>query len=301
MRYAISIPQGLSGAGFDPSAFRAHLTRAEALGFDSAWTQEQVLGATPQLGPIETMTYAAACTDRLRLGCAVFVTPVRGPLHLAKSIATLDQLSGGRVEVGVGIGGRARMAAFGVDPDGLATRFTEHLRLMKACWTESEITFEGRFWRLAKAVMEPKPLQRPHPPVWIGGRHPAALRRAARLGDGFVGAGSSTTEAFAGHVRTVRAALEEEGRDPAGFRIAKRVYIAVDDDGDRARERAAAALERYYGSAGLADVAVAGTPGECARGLADVAAAGAELALLTTLYDDTPQMERLAAEVLPRL
>lgn len=301
MQYAISIPQGLAAGGFDPSAFRAHLERAEALGFESAWTQEQVLGATPQLSPIEAMTYAAACTDRLRLGCAVFVLPVHNPLLMAKSIASLDQLSGGRVEVGVGIGGKQRMPAFGVDAGGLAARFTEQLRLMKACWTEPEITFEGRFWRLEKTGMEPKPLQRPHPPLWIGGRHPAALRRAARYGDGFVGAGSTTTEAFAGQVRAVRAALDEYGRDPAGFRIAKRAYVAVDDDGDRARERIAAALERYYGSAGLADVAVAGTPGECARGLADVAAAGAELVLLTTLYDDTAQMERLVAEVLPRL
>lgn len=301
MRYGISIPQSLTGAGFSPALFRAHLARAEALGFDSAWTQEQTLGTTPQLSPIETMTYAAACTDRLRLGCAVFVLPLHNPLLLAKGLATLDHLSEGRVEVGVGIGGKQRMPAFGVDPDGLATRFTEQIRLMQACWTEQEITFGGRFWRLEKAAMEPKPLQRPHPPLWIGGRHPAALRRAARLGDGFVGAGSATTEAFAGQVRTLRAALDEAGRDPARFGIAKRVYVAVDDDGDRARERLAAALERYYGSAGLADVAVAGTPGECARGLADVAAAGAERALLTTLYDDTAQMELLAADVLPRL
>src|SRR5215469_10553893 len=115
MRFAISIPQFTADGAFDPAALRAYLARAEALGFDSAWTQEQVLGTMPFLGPIETMTYAAACTERLRLGCAVLVTPLHNPVHLAKSLSTLDQLSGGRLEVGVGSGGKHRpFAAFGV-------------------------------------------------------------------------------------------------------------------------------------------------------------------------------------------
>ena len=93
MRLAVSIPQFVADGTFDPSAFRAYLARAEALGFHSAWTQEQVLGSMPILGPIETMAYAAACTRRLRLGCAVFVTPLHSPVHLAKSISTRDQPS----------------------------------------------------------------------------------------------------------------------------------------------------------------------------------------------------------------
>src|SRR5262245_57150558 len=105
MRFAISIPQFVSDGAFDAANFRAHLTRAEAFGFHSAWTLEQVLGTTPVLNPAETMVFAAACTTRMRLGCTVWVTPLHNPVHLAKSISTLDQLSRGRVEVGVGIGG----------------------------------------------------------------------------------------------------------------------------------------------------------------------------------------------------
>ena len=97
MRFAIAIPQFHRDGAFDPAAFRAHLARTEALGFESAWTQEQVLGTKPFLGPMEVMAYAAACTERLRLGCAVFVTPLHSPLHLAKSLSTLDQLSRGRL------------------------------------------------------------------------------------------------------------------------------------------------------------------------------------------------------------
>src|SRR5437868_14277838 len=117
MRFAVAIPQFVADGAFDPAAFRAYLTRAEALGFESAWTQETILGSTPILGPIETMAYAAACTARLRLGCAVFVTPLHSPVHLAKTITTLDQLSRGRIEVCVGTGAEGRMfPAFGVDP-----------------------------------------------------------------------------------------------------------------------------------------------------------------------------------------
>src|SRR5436309_4273669 len=99
MRFAISIPQHAADGTFDPTSLHAYLARAEALGFDSAWTGEQLIGSMPYLGPIETMAYAAACTERLRLGCAVFVSSLHNPVHLAKSVATLDQLSRGRIEV----------------------------------------------------------------------------------------------------------------------------------------------------------------------------------------------------------
>jgi probable F420-dependent oxidoreductase len=303
LRFGIAIPQFIAAGAFDPVAFRAYLTRAEALGFDSAWTQEQVLGhATPILDPITAMTYAAVCTERLRLGCAVFVTPLHNPVHLAKSLSTLDQMSRGRVEVGVGTGGGGRaFAAFEVAPDSVVARFTEGLRLMKALWTEPRVTFEGRFWQLDGAAMEPKPFQKPHPPIWFGGHHPAALRRAVRHGDGFFGAGSSMTAQFAEQVGLVRDALAAAGRDAATFRIAKRVYIAVDDDADRARHQLDAALARVYGRSGLPQWGVAGPPQACAAELRAVAAAGAELIQLTPLFDVAAQMERLAAEVIPQV
>jgi probable F420-dependent oxidoreductase len=302
MRFAISIPQGVGDGEFDPETFRAHLRRAEALGFESAWTQESTFGRSPSMAPNETLAYAAACTERLRLGCAVYVTPLHSPIHLAKSISTLDQLSRGRLEVGIGTGGSSRMfSAFGVDGERFVGRFNEGLALMKACWTEPSIEFDGRFWQVLGAAMEPKPFQKPYPPLWFGGSHPAALRRAVRHGDGFFGAGSSTTAQFAEQVRAVRQALDEAGRDPAGFAIAKRVYIAIDDDPEQARGRMDAALEHHYGRAGLVTVAVTGDADQCVSGLREVADGGAELIQLNTLFDDGAQMERLAAEVVPAL
>jgi probable F420-dependent oxidoreductase len=302
MDFAISIPQYIGNDGFDDRGFRQYVQRAEELGFAGGWVQEQVLGPARTLAPLEALSYAAACTDRMRLGCAVFVTPLQNPVHLAKGIASVDHLSHGRLDVGVGTGGRVRpFAAFGVDPSVLVALFNEGLAVMKACWTESEINFDGRFWQLQGAAMEPKPAQKPYPPIWFGGNHPDALRRAVRLGDGFIGAGSQSTAQYAEQARVIREELERTRRDPTSFGLAKRVYIHVEDDEDQARARIEAALTQHYGRGGWSDVFVAGPPATCAAGLREVADAGAQLILLNPLADDLNQMERLAAEVITAL
>ncbi|HET9719691.1 MAG TPA: LLM class flavin-dependent oxidoreductase [Solirubrobacteraceae bacterium] len=303
MRFAISLPQYARESSFDDGAFRAHVRRIEELGvFESAWVQEQVLGAGGLLAPLQALSYVAACTERVRLGCAVFVLPLHHPLHLAKAISSLDCLSHGRIEVGVVTGGRGRpFGAFGIDPDRPVARFNEALALMKACWTEPEIDFDGRFWKLQGASMEPKPVQKPHPPVWFGGSAPAGMRRAVRHGNGFMGAGSQTVAQFAGQVRVVRAELAAHDREPAEFRIGKRVYIHVDDDASRGRERLEQALSRHYGRSGWSEHILAGPPDRCAAGVRAVAEAGAELILLNPLVDDAEQLERLASEVIPAL
>jgi probable F420-dependent oxidoreductase len=301
MRFAISLPQFYSDGAFDPAGFRSYVRRAEELGFESAWTGEQVLGTMPHLGPIETLTYAAACSERIRLGCAMFVLPLYSPLHLAKSVASLDQLSRGRLEVGVAVGGRSRpFAAFGISGDALAARFTESLKVMELAWTQPRVDFEGRFWQLKGAAMEPKPFQKPRPPIWIGGAHPAALYRAVRLGDGFFGAGSQSIEQFAEQMKVVRQALTERGK--SGFRIAKRAYIAVDSNADRARTRLVEALNQlygYFGARGVEAFAVAGTADDCIAQLRRIEDAGAEMILLNPAHDEAEQMERLASEVVP--
>jgi len=304
MRFAIAIPQFYADGEFDPAAFQAYLGRAEELGFDSAWTQEQLLGAWNQLAPIETMTYAAACTRRLRLGCTVFVSTLYSPVHLAKSLSTLDQLSRGRIEIGVGTGGPGRpFAAFGVDPRRYVARFTEGIELMKALWTQPRVTFDGEFWQLQDEAMEPKPFQKPYPPLWFGAASEPALRRAVRRGDGFFGAGAAPTARFAEQVTVVRTALAEAGRPADSFPIAKRVYIAIDDHAERARQRMNAALTELYGRRveAIEAAAVTGTAADCVRELHQVAEAGAELILCTALFDQAEQMEQLAAAVIPKL
>jgi probable F420-dependent oxidoreductase len=303
MRFAISIPQYARESRFDDHAFRAHLRRVEELGlFESAWVQEQVIGPAGALAPLETLTYAAACTEQLRLGCAVFVLPLHNPLHLAKAISSVDCISHGRVEVGIASGGRGRpFAAFGVDADRPVARFNEALALMKACWTEPEINFDGQLWKLQGASMEPKPVQKPYPPLWFGGSVPAGMRRAVRHGDGFMGAGSQTTAQFAEQVKVVREELSAQGREPGTFPIGKRVYAHVDDDAARGRQLLEDALTRHYGRGGWSENIVVGPAEACVAGIRAVTDAGAELILLNTLVDDAQQLERLAAEVIPAL
>ncbi|MGV0851672.1 LLM class flavin-dependent oxidoreductase [Mycolicibacterium phlei] len=307
MRFDISIPQQVAG-GFDADATRDYLVRAEELGFGGAWTLEQIVGPTPLLAPLPLLSWAAAHTRRLRLGVAVLVTSLHDPLQLASAVTAVDHLCHGRLDLGVASGGGTRkFAAFGVDSATFIGSFTEGLELMKQAWSDEPIiTFHGRYRDVDALPIQPKPVQRPHPPIWFGASAPRALARAARLGDAFMGAGSSTTAQFAEAVPTLRRALEEQGRDPTRFPIGKRVYLMVDDDAARARERVLAGLRRIYGQmAGIDAVPVSGTVDDVVHGLREVIDAGAQTILLNpvgeTVAEDREQMERLAGEVLPRL
>ena len=300
---AVAIPQTFLDGRVDPARLRRVLGRAEALGFSGAWVVEQVMGTAASLEPIECLTYAAAVTERMRLGVAVLLTALRSPIHTAKSLASLDQLSGGRLDVGVGLGGQpAVYPAFGLTPERRAARFGEGIRVVKRLWTESRVTFAGDFYRLDGVAMEPKPLQRPHPPLWFGAHHPNALRRAVELGDAFMGAGSASTAAFAEQVTVLRRHLEAARRDPATFPVAKRVYVALDADRARAGRRLAEWFGAFYRRPELAhEVSVWGSMDEVADGLRAVTAAGAGMLLLNPVFDEEEQLERLAADLAPRL
>ncbi len=300
---AVSIPQTFPGRAPDPDFIRRYLARAEALGFHSAWVVEQVVGSIPSLEPIELMTWAAATTSRIRLGSAVLLTALRDPVHTAKSLTTLDHLSGGRLMVGVGLGGQpAVYPAYGLKPDRRAARFAEGIRVMKRLWTEPRVTFEGEFFTLKNLPQEPKPVQKPHPPLWFGAHHPNALKRAVELGDGFMGAGSLSTAKFADEVKLLRRLLAEAKRDPATFPVAKRVYIAVDRDKARAGKRLGEWFGAFYGKAQMAEeVSVWGPPGECVEALKQVVAAGAGLLMLNPVFDELEQLELFASEIGPKL
>ena len=307
MRFSISIPQ-LDYDRFDDAGVKAYLARAEELGFEGGWTMEQVIGNSPRIAPLEMLAYAAACTTRLRLGVAVLITSLHDPLQLASAITAVDRLSHGRLDLGVGHGGNFRpFSAFGVEKATFVSYFTEGLELMKAAWSdEPKVTFHGRFRDVAGLPIQPKPVQRPHPPIWFGGTARKALARGVRLGDAFLGAGSSTTATFVEAAVTVRRELAEPGKDATQFTLGTRVYLTVDDDAARARERVVDGLHRIYGGMpGIEAVPVSGTPDDVVRGLREVIDAGAQMILLNpvgeNVAEDREQMERLAAEVIPQL
>jgi probable F420-dependent oxidoreductase len=163
--------------------------KAEELGFDAVLVNDHIIvDGTPGIvaswgntyDPLMILSYVAACTTRIRLGTSVLIMPYRNPIATAKMMATLDQMSTGRVIAGVGVGwNEAEFAALGVPFHERGARTTEYLRLWQACWAPGETTFHGQFFSFATMHIMPKPLQQPHPPIWIGGSSDAALRRAA--------------------------------------------------------------------------------------------------------------------------
>jgi len=181
--------------------------------------------------------------------------------------------------------------------------FLESIEVMKALWQEPVASFEGRYWTLRGETMNPKPVQKPHPPIWIGGIHPNALRRSARYGDGWMGNGNSSTEQFKSQQEVLVRALDEVGRDPETFPISKRVYIAVDNDEARAERRVAEYFGHHYGVAPdrAVQVSITGSPEKCVEGLMGVIEAGARMLMLNPAFDYQEQMEIFSQEVIPHL
>jgi len=211
--------------------------RAEALGFESVWVAEHLVfpaeirsrypyekegvppinPATPLLDPLMVLMQVAARTQRIRLGTNVYILPLRHPIAVARMATTLDVLSGGRLTFGVGLGWmEEEFTAVGIDFGTRAARGREALRALRALWTEEVVSFSGRYVSFAPVRFEPKPVQRPHPPILVGGESEAALRRAAALGDGWYGVGH-TPDSAATQVQRLRALLAEHGRGEVPF------------------------------------------------------------------------------------
>jgi probable F420-dependent oxidoreductase len=271
--------------------------QAENAGFHSAWAMEGQLAAAASLEPFSLLAFAAGQTTTLRLGIAVAVLALHQPVRLARQAVSIDRLTGGRLTLGVGIGAPVLPAeAFGISVTERAPRFEEYLEVMRRLWTEPEVDFEGRFVTLRHARMEPKPVQSPLP-VWFGASSPSALRRTARLADGWIGAGSSPSSAFPEHVAQLRANLAAEGRDPSAFPIAKRAYVAI----DRPADEVSAWFRAVYGGGIPPEVAISGSAEEVLEGLRELREAGADLLVVAPVGDDRPQLEPIVEHVLPAL
>ena len=201
----IAIPQIFPDGPVDMTLIRDYVERAELLGYHSLWVQEDIIGDTSSLEPINLLCYIAAVTQNIRLGTSVIVATTRNPVILAKEFSTLDQLSNGRLIIGISLGGRPNLyPILGGPTEKRVRHFVDSLNVMKALWEQSEAKYDGHFWTLDGEPMEPKPVQKPYPPLWFGGRNADGLRRAVRHGDGWMGAGSSSTEEFKSHVGIIR-------------------------------------------------------------------------------------------------
>ncbi|HEX6568443.1 MAG TPA: TIGR03619 family F420-dependent LLM class oxidoreductase [Acidimicrobiales bacterium] len=198
--------QTLSGEG---ARFRGFVDALEERRFDSLWLSERLTGPAPD--PLVALAVAAGRTERLKLGTSVLVVPGRNPVVLAKELATLDRLSGGRMLPGVGLGAPvpAEHRAFGVDPAARAGLFDEAVALMRRLWTEDDVHHDGEHFRLDGVTLRPRPLQQPID-VWLGGTSPSELRRTGRLGDGWLPSFTVPDEVEAGWVTITRVAAEHD-------------------------------------------------------------------------------------------
>ncbi len=236
MEFGITIPNnwGLE----DPQAVIGFGPLAEELGYDSVWTMDHLfnngyirerLDDKPYYHPLATLSHISALTSRVKLGTSVLVLPYHNPVELAKYAASLDQMSGGRVVLGVGVGAMTpEFEALGIPMNRRGSLTNESMDLMRELWANEDPRYRSERWQFADLKFSPKPLQRaddaPHVPLWVGGSSPGALRRAARRGDGWHPSGVSAEE-FAIGRQQVRELTEAAGRDPDRLVMSARVEV----------------------------------------------------------------------------
>jgi len=229
---------GIALGALHPALFEEATIEAERLGFESVWLPEHLVfpedmsgsphpgsdhppvpSTTPVFDAFAMLSYLAGKTARIRLGTDVYLLALRHPFAAARAIQTLDVVSKGRAEIGVGAGWlREEWVAAGLDPKTRGRRLDEALAICIRLWTESRIAHAGEFYTFPAVAFEPKPVQRPHPPIHVGGESDAALRRAARIGGGWLGL-AHTPQSVLAPVARLRALLRAAGRDDGAFEI----------------------------------------------------------------------------------
>jgi probable F420-dependent oxidoreductase len=239
MKIGIGVPQ--SGSWATPERQARFVSRAEELGYATAWTFQRLLYPPDGdekwspvyrsvLDPMVTLGYVAAHTSRIRLGVALLNMPFASPALTAKQATTVDVLSGGRLDLGLGLGWRhEEFAASGVPIARRGARADEFLAALKTLWTADVAEHHGEFYDIPASLQEPHPVQRPHPPIILGAKSDPALRRAGRLGDGWVSSSNQDLTQMAADIETVRTAARDAGRDPAPLRFICRGVVRLGD------------------------------------------------------------------------
>jgi alkanesulfonate monooxygenase SsuD/methylene tetrahydromethanopterin reductase-like flavin-dependent oxidoreductase (luciferase family) len=300
--FGIALPQAAPEGVDVATGIRRFASTAERLGFAGLWTRDRIQGREPLLEPLMSLATAATATRQIRLGVAVIIAPLRSPVELARSSSALDRLSNGRLELGLGLGAdRERARGVGLDPSQRVGRLLDTVDVLRAMWAGEAATLEGRTLALRSWTIRPTPTQ-PRPRIWFGGHHPDALRRAVTLGDGWIEAGSSSLDDYHHEIAIVREQLAEHGRDPATFRMGKRLYLGVERRGRSRTEAVRRWFAGSYGRAEMADqVAVVGPPERIIEAVLDVHRHGGGLEILDPVPDPAADLHVLAHEVVPAI
>lgn len=286
----------------DPSLFFEYLERAEAAGVDSLWLSERLTSPAPMLEPLTALAMAAARTRTMKFGMSVLVLPARNPVLLARALATVDFLSGGRMlpAFGLGLEDPREQEAAGIAKAERAGRVEEATGLLRRLWSEDEVTHHGRYYHLTAATVRPRPKQAALP-VWFGGRSDAALRRVGRIGDGWLGSAVTPDEVreLTPHIRQ-HAAAADRAIDEDHYGVIIPYWIT--NDAAAALERVAPSMLRLRPDAPPAGYAAVGTAAECRDLLRRYIDAGASKFVLRPVCppaETFDQLGRLADEVLP--
>ena len=285
-------------AALDPGeAYTEFFRQVEALGLDAAWTEDRIFHEANMLDPLMLLASAAACTRRIELGTAVLVVTLRAAALVARQVSTLHHLAGGRVALGVSLGGRPEeYKAVGVPMNRRVTVFRESLVVIRQLLTGGPVSHEGQFFRLEKAIVRPAA----RVPIYVGGHAEGALRRAGELADGWIMSPFGTVRDFPGLWGIVRNAARVAGRNPDALVAGRLIYVAVDDDRERARASLRKFLHGYYGSRFDVDqFAIFGPAREVAARLIEHVEAGITKLMLGVPDLDLAQLRRVAHEVAP--
>jgi probable F420-dependent oxidoreductase len=270
---------------------------AEKLGFDSLWMGDHIAFPAPILDAFQVLACCASHTTRIQLGTCVYLLPLRHPTVVAKGVATLDYLSDGRVIFGVGVGGEfpREFEASGVPVKERGARTDEALPLLRRLWGGEPVAHAGRHYRFEAVLLKPAPIQPGGPRIWIGGRSEAALRRAARFGDGYVGYLLSP-EGFEERMQRIHELAIEAGRKDVQIARATMTFALVDMDREAALQRVGMILGAMYGRdmrSAAARYCIAGRLDDCRAAVERFRAAGVEHLILTPLGDPHEQMPAL--------
>jgi probable F420-dependent oxidoreductase len=281
--------------------------RIEELGFDSLWSGDHISFHNPIFESLTLLSSYIGVTSRIKLGTAVYLLALRSPAVAAKMSATLDMLSGGRLIFGVGVGGEnpKEFELCGVPRKERGARVTEAIDVVRTLWRDTPASYQGRFTRFEAVSIDPKPLQQPGPPIWVGGRSDAALVRAGRQGDGWISY-VINAERYARSAARIREEAERAGRTLDGFVNGHLTFITVGSDYEKARSTWVRLLsKRYAQDFGplAAKYGIIGTAAQCAEQLERFIDAGCACFVMNPICDneDTErQFEQIAAEILPR-
>jgi probable F420-dependent oxidoreductase len=279
----------------------------ERLGFDVLFFRDHVLWHSAVLDPFTILGALAARTSRVRLGPGVLLLPLRSPVLVAKAIASLDFISSGRAILGIGIGGEfpKEFEACGIPVSERGRRADEGIEAIRTLWTRSPATYTGQFVRFEDVVMEPRPAQAPHPPIWVGGRSEAALRRAGRLGDGWF-AYFVTPPQFREGLEKIGRDLDARERPPSSFEAGVVIYIHVAPSREEAERHTARYLSAEYRQSFARLVeryCAVGPVDDCAETIARFLEAGARHVTLIPACPPEMVMEqfgRITTEVMPQ-